>query len=326
MMGRLSKSRNRGRAAIAAVLILACSAVRARSDEPPLSGRPAQFSGITGIVHIEAEAAPTTVTAESPLVYTLALSGNQALKDLKAPNLAILRPFDSRFAIRFLRDQWFPEKNLHRFDYELRPRTATVAEIPPFSFVYYVPGMVPPQRGYQTRFTKTIPIRVTPQPIVSSTSLELVGGRKPIVQPETRIRLDEALANPADNLWEPRGPILMLLVLLPPGLALLWAFGISSFWTSRNTNSLDLLARDLSHAVREVAPDSAQVGVQLRQALEPFREQLARGLPDSEGSPCGATRFVQACQAILYAPPDMIFMRALLDHAAKYRRGQHEEK
>src|SRR5437879_3845047 len=105
--------------------------------EPPVSGRPANFSGAVGIFRVATRAEPTELRAEDPLTFTVRVAGSGALEEVRRPELRHMPRFVKQFHIENLGDRYLPEEKAHEFEYRLRPRSAQVNEIPSLPFVYY---------------------------------------------------------------------------------------------------------------------------------------------------------------------------------------------
>jgi hypothetical protein len=156
---------------IGAILIalLAGSVVGA---EPPIVGRPADFSGaIGGPFVVTASVEPQIVALEEPFILSLRIVGPGNLKDIARPELAKLESF-KQFAIDDLDDAFADGSPPSRkFRYRLRARNSDETRIPPFKFVYFNPGIVPASRGFQTTYAEAVSIkqdaRITSEPRAS---------------------------------------------------------------------------------------------------------------------------------------------------------------
>src|SRR5262245_23995931 len=114
------------------------------AGEPPIVGRPAEFSGAIGgpfVVTVAVE--PNAVAVEEPFTLTLRIVGPGNLKELRRPPLDKLDAFKP-FAVDDLDDdvaEGLPPSRTFR--YRLRARSADVKAIPPFKFVYFNPAILP---------------------------------------------------------------------------------------------------------------------------------------------------------------------------------------
>lgn len=131
------------------------------SAEPPIVGRPADFSGaIGGPFAVTASIEPNEVAVEQPFVLTMHIMGPGNLRAMPRPALGKQPAFQS-FAVDDLDDEFKDGSPPSRvFRYRLRPRTADVREVPAIRFVYFNPAIVPASRGYQTTYSSPLPLAV----------------------------------------------------------------------------------------------------------------------------------------------------------------------
>src|SRR5262245_47730474 len=103
--------------------------------QPPVVGRPADFSGaVGGPFVVQWSADPDAVTVEDPLTLTLRITGPGNLSEVPRPPLGNLESFKS-FAAEELDDRFVPGDPPRReFRWRVRPRTADVKEVPRFKF------------------------------------------------------------------------------------------------------------------------------------------------------------------------------------------------
>ncbi|HLN27157.1 MAG TPA: BatD family protein [Gemmataceae bacterium] len=171
-------SRRLAKEAAAALLALwACSLVVGGTPdanhpvEPPIAGRPANFSGAIGTCRVTTHVNSTELQAEDPIHLTVRVIGSGSLADLPRPDLRHLPAFARQFHIENLADRSLGQENAREFDYLLRPKNSGVKEIPPLPFVFFKPGLVPDYKGYQTTYAPAILLtvksraRVTPKQI-----------------------------------------------------------------------------------------------------------------------------------------------------------------
>ncbi len=133
--------------------------------QPPLVGRPVDFSGaIGGPFTVQLLAEPTEVAVEEPLILTVRIIGPSYGRDIPRPKLAKLDAFKP-FAVDDLDYRfWLGNPQRSEFRYRLRPRTADVKEVPRLKFVYFNPRMVnTPSHGYQTTYSDPVPLTVKPR-------------------------------------------------------------------------------------------------------------------------------------------------------------------
>jgi hypothetical protein len=282
--------------ASAFALIFLAAFCPAADDEaqPPVKGRPVLFSGIVGAVEIQASAAPTELQAESPLVFKLRLKGPSTLATLAVPDLHKVKGFDTAFAIRLLAQRWLPQEKTREFEFELRPRNSSIAAIPPFPFVIYVPA----EKGYQTRYTQSIPLHVTPPPATSVQELKIEN--IPESPAEQKLSFDfspAVLAEPTQP-WAPTWGLLVLIGVLPA--VLVW-WRVRKAWSIRRppapecSQTLELARLLLGINLAEQDADN-----KVRVVLDSSRDLITSDSRLSHGPRCRCARLLEACQAYLY--------------------------
>jgi hypothetical protein len=191
--------------------------------EPPVAYRPANFSGAIGWgFRVQMRSTRNQVQAEEPLILTLTITGNGNVQEIERPDLRRLPRFAEQFHIENLSDRALPAEKTREFDYRLRPRQATVKEVPPLPFVFFNPKILPPEKGYQTAWAQAIPITVQPRAQVSPARVEGTAqrGETPdsvyqLVKGLAVLRYDPPAALP--------GPLeLGALLIGPPMLGVFW--------------------------------------------------------------------------------------------------------
>lgn len=148
-------------------LLFLCCLTLAADVEPPLVGRPENFSGAIGVYKISMEATPTEVEVEQSITLTVRITGSAGLQGVKRPDLRRLPRFAQRFNVQNLGERQ-PTKEIQEYDYRLRPLSIEVTEIPSLPFVYFKPGVIPDYKGYQTSSAAALPIKVRPTASASS--------------------------------------------------------------------------------------------------------------------------------------------------------------
>jgi hypothetical protein len=214
---------------ISILFSIAClvPSLHAAPTEPPLVGRPshAPFSGAVGSFHPVTTATPTELQAEDPLTFTLRITAESQFGEApRRPDLRDLPAFAERFYIEDVAtpDEMPTGRQGWEFVYRLKPRNTAVEAIPSFPLVYYQPGMLPPAKGYMTRWAPSIPLQVRPREQVKES--EIIGG-KPLVSPPATIYQfangDEVLRG--EEPGKLPGPVVLsLLALAPPLGCLVW--------------------------------------------------------------------------------------------------------
>ncbi len=158
------------------IIVLCCCACQIPvADDPPVAGRPSGFSGAIGdFRYFSTSASPTELPAGESIWFKVSVT---CLGDAKGapsePELEKLREFTRHFVISKLMTSTEASglptnRSTWEFNYELRPVDASVTEIPALRFDYYRPGIVPPEKGYQTRYSDPIPLKVHPRRAVES--------------------------------------------------------------------------------------------------------------------------------------------------------------
>jgi hypothetical protein len=152
----------------ATVIFSACSVplwlIPVLSAQPPIVGRPVDFSGAIGgpfVVTMSIE--PRDVAIEEPFTVTLRIVGSGNLNEIARPALGKLDAFRP-FAVDDVDDTFTDGTPPNRtFRYRLRARSDKVAQIPAFKFVYFNPAIVPASRGYQTTYAESVKLAIKPQ-------------------------------------------------------------------------------------------------------------------------------------------------------------------
>jgi hypothetical protein len=295
---------------VAAICSLACDDL----PGPPVRGRPVGFSGIEGAVEVTATAAPVALMAESPLTYTLRLKGPPTLATLPVPELAKLNRFNDRFAIRLLGQSWLPREQTREFQFELRPRTANVDAIPPFSFSFWLRGKVPPEAGYQVRSTKPIPLQVSRVPIAPVRSLPIEGVPEGAAawEPDFDFSIQGLRTQPT----LPNLPysILTVIAVIPPLVVLLRTLG----WRSRRPELGRGCVRvhELARRICKFDPADPAPGRMIKELLgAEARTRFESGSSSHHPEGCGCSGFLAICQAYQYGGAQQESLLRLIDEA-----------
>jgi hypothetical protein len=140
----------------------------------PVVGRPEFFDEETGPIGsfqtptIRVE--PSEVQVEDPIAVTIRVAASGAVqRPPKQIRLEKFPGFTEQFYIEYPDDPAFRrlDDRTWEFTCSLKPRTTKVKEIPSFPFVFFTPGFVPAERGYQVRRTAGVPVTVRPRAAVS---------------------------------------------------------------------------------------------------------------------------------------------------------------
>src|SRR5437588_4706094 len=98
------------------LVVLNPAAYAAGSPEPPVVGRPLDFSGaVGGPFTVTAAAEPTEVTAEEPFTLTLRIAGPGNHAQLARPDLRKLDRFAGDFAVEDGPDHFQPTPPVREF-------------------------------------------------------------------------------------------------------------------------------------------------------------------------------------------------------------------
>jgi hypothetical protein len=189
-------------------------ATRAWAQEPPLAGRPPQFSGIVGLYAIRVSAAPLEAPVEEPITLRVTIEGRGPAK--YHPDRKQLKLFPESWSRNFYveavpqDDRLQPEEGRWEFVYRLRPKHQGVKAIDGIKLVYYAP-----QAGkYQTRYADAIAIEVKPPRAAPAVADNLPVRTAPAsfyAMPTG----DEMLTEPP-RAWTVPGWLWLILLLAPP--------------------------------------------------------------------------------------------------------------
>lgn len=304
-------------------LSFACAAWgdAADDDEPPVARQPADFDGAVGGYRIRTQAKPTTVQAEDPLLFTVLITGSGPAGHLpRRPDLRRLPLFKRQFAIEDVpdRDRYVAGEHTWQFSYRLRPRSLDppVKAIPAVPFVYYKPHLIDPERGYQTDYSRPIPLKVLPRAVVTKPEappVQLPARLYELVEGSQVLRHERPSAPPGLT-------GILLLLLAPPALCAGWYVT----WRRLYPDAARLTRRRRSRAARQAlgaletagrddrAPEKAAAitALYLRQrvdlsAAEPTPAEVAGHL-EGAGFPAvlGArvAEFFRECDAARFGP------------------------
>jgi hypothetical protein len=186
---------------IAATLTGALRADEVDDDMPrlPVIGRPDFFDAENGPIGSfqtpVVQASPTDVQVEDPITLTIRVQA--AGKVYRAPKQIRLENFPEiaeQFYVEYPDDATFRriDDRTWEFTCTLKPRRTNVSAIPSFPFAFFVPELLPPERGYQNHRTASIPITVRPRPLVQPS--EVVRGVESQPLPDSVYRIAEGPA------------------------------------------------------------------------------------------------------------------------------------
>jgi hypothetical protein len=315
----------------ATLLILASAAAAAepaKLPDLPVKGRPAHFdeerSPIGSFRAPVVKAEPTELQAEDPLTLTLRISARgPVLRPPLRPNLEDFPGFKEDFEIEPVgTGDGRIDKETWEFAYRLRPRRADVKMIPSIPFVFFVPGLLPAHRGYQTHHTSAVELTVKPRAEVPPSAVE---GPRPPRGPDALYEIVEGAEVLRDQRPGrlPSLPVMVLFALAPP----LWCFAWYRLWRQLYPDAARLNRLRRSRAARlaiqslhrlgagEASARAEQVGAAvgnyLRQrfdlpAAEPTPDEVQAHLQQAGVTAAQAERtaeFFRSCDAVRFGPP-----------------------
>jgi hypothetical protein len=297
-----------------AVFLLAAAPLVAQPPvEPPVVGRPVDFSGLVGSYEVTATAAPTELVAEDPLVLTVHISGTGP--PAYQPRRERLHLFPAEVANDFYvkplpdKDRYLAAEKTWEFAYELRPKHPGIKKVPALRLVYYDPAY----GKYQKSYAPSIPLTVKPRP-QAQPSAEAVPGM-PVPEAVYQLAAGPAVLRRQGSGW-PGWVVLILLLIAPPLLAGLWY----AWWRYRHPDAARLARQRRSqaaeHALKALkqSPDADHVARLLAGYLhqrldlpmaEPTPREVARHLRHLALAPALVRRVAdlfRACDAVRFAP------------------------
>ncbi|MCS7045752.1 MAG: hypothetical protein NZO58_05305 [Gemmataceae bacterium] len=139
--------------------------------EPPLVGRPLDFSGLVGVFRLAVKATPTAVAVEEPITVTVTISGRAVPPYVPRREALRLFPNDLERDFYVAATSEKSGDDVWEFVYLLRPKHGEVRTIPGLRLCYYAPR----QRRYQTAYADAIAIQVrAPAPPESAPPLRVL--------------------------------------------------------------------------------------------------------------------------------------------------------
>lgn len=151
-----------GRYGLATLILFVCAPLHAQSLDPPVVGRPPDFSEIVGAYQISSHSDVEEVRVEQPVLLTVVIEGSGPEKYHPRQEKLKIFPKDAQesFYIEPLPEkaQAFPEKGLWQFVYRLRPKSEDVEFIPGLKLTMYHPA----RRKFQPSYADPIPLTVKP--------------------------------------------------------------------------------------------------------------------------------------------------------------------
>jgi hypothetical protein len=134
--------------------------------DPPVAGRPVDFSNIVGRYEVKASAAPTIVPVEKSILLKIEIIGQGPAKYEPTRSSLKLIPasWENDFYIHDMpnEDRVMRDQNTWLFVYRLKPKNAMVKAIPLITLHYYDPTQ-PEKNRFQREYAGPIPLTVTPK-------------------------------------------------------------------------------------------------------------------------------------------------------------------
>jgi hypothetical protein len=273
---------------VAAILILVLDLVQvspgcSRADDdwshvvPPVAFRPANYDGAIGSFKVSMRARPVEVVAEDPIVLTVRISGSGNLSELRRPNLLKIRAFVKAFDVLDLGDRYLAEEAVREFDYRLRPRYAGTREIPPLDFGYFKPGIIPPEKGYQTTYAAPLAIRVLPRPELAAKQEQGgTGIRWP--QGVRRYVSGSGVLQKQAKMPSPSSTLLVAMLLAPPLLCTFWCIVRARRLHAWRRSPLSLQARKALQKLDRC--DGADCGIVFARIMSDYLQPVLGPLPN----------------------------------------------
>jgi hypothetical protein len=158
------------RCCLLCLLLLSASRVLAQGvlTDPPVVGRPADFSNLVGKYEIKVSAEPTDVPVEQAILLRVEIIGTGPAK--YEPNRKGLKLFpdswEKDFYVQELRDEATRDNNRWTFVYRLKPKHTKIDAIDGIKLVYYDPT-IPGNKKFVTKYPERIPLKIHPKPDLS---------------------------------------------------------------------------------------------------------------------------------------------------------------
>jgi hypothetical protein len=297
---------------------LAMASFNAEADEPPVAGRPENFSGMVGTYQISTSASPVDLSVEDPLVLTIKIvetSGNPP--DRYMPQRDKLRVFPTALANDFyvqdLPDAKPAGPDTWEFAYRLRPKHEAVNKVPALKLSYFDPRV----NKYQVAYSRSIPLHVTPRRQVQVPPDGLIVVRAP--ERLYQLAVGAAVLRTERRSLGSSPAALAVLLLVPPALCAGWFVVWRRLRPDVARQARLHRSRAAQQALKQLhglAPDQggvesgAAVADYLRRRLdlslaEPTPAELLTHLRRAHVSSRVASRvadFFRACDAVRFAP------------------------
>lgn len=254
--------------------------VRLVAIEPPLEGRPADWTGAVGDLRATARLDSSAARVGDPVVLTLRVEGRGNVKLLPRPALQIpwATAIDGEERVD-LDSSALAVRGAKEFEWILTPRAAGAREVPAIRYAYFDPVA----RRYDVALAPALPLRVLPGTLAGGADEE---GR---AHGGTRLAIRERFTGPSRTPL-PSQPAFWLLVAAVPLPALV--VSVLGSAPRRRTRPTDPPARTLR--AMATAPARGGPAVVRRAFVAAVSDRLALG-PDAFAAPATLAHRLRRC-------------------------------
>jgi hypothetical protein len=137
------------------------------SIDPPVVGRPVDFSNVVGKFAIQTNAEPTAVQVEEPITLRITITGDGPEQyQPRREHLRLFPAWEDDFYVQEIREEHTVDraKKTWLFVYRLRPKHTKIDVIDGIKLVFYNPDK-PGKFKFETRRAEPIRIVVKPKPV-----------------------------------------------------------------------------------------------------------------------------------------------------------------
>ena len=134
-------------------------------QDVPLAGRPDSYIGAIGRFSLRGQITPVAARVGDPMTLTLVVSGEGALAEARAPQIATLPGIDGRFRMYEATEE--SQQNARRFTYSLRPLQSDISEFPAVPVSFFDVD----QERYVTLLTDPIPLEISAAEVLTDAEI-----------------------------------------------------------------------------------------------------------------------------------------------------------